>query len=47
MRFGLPEANWKAPPFASFVQIVNQVQRIVAAFQVLLERRMQRSSGAD
>lgn len=30
-RFGLPEANWKAPPFASFEQIVNLGFRIVQA----------------
>lgn len=39
MRFGLPEANWKAPPFASFVQIVNQVQRIVAANPALAQSK--------
>ena len=38
-RFGLPEANWKAPPFASFVQIVNQVQRIVAANPALAQSK--------
>lgn len=27
-KFSLPEANWQAPPFASFDQIVNQVVRI-------------------
>jgi hypothetical protein len=38
-RFGLPEANWKSPPFASFEQIVNQVTRIVQANPALAQSK--------
>ena len=38
-RFGLPEANWKSPPFASFEQIVNQVARIVQANPALAQSK--------
>ena len=47
MRFGIPEANWKSPPFASFEQIVNQVARIVQANPALAQSKGWPTERAD
>lgn len=39
MRFAIPEANWKSPPFASFDSIVHTVSSIVAANPELAQQK--------